>query len=483
MSTTEPALTAVRFSRLARRGILLGLSASQLACAAVGIVALLAGLYTAGSTGVIVTAPVWAGAAALAWLPVGGRPAVEWAPVVVHWLARRAARQTSYRRRVTKPRPAGTLALPGDAAALRLVLHQESGAAMVHDPHAGTLTAMLEVSTRAFLLLDPGEQERRAHAWGRVLATVCRSTRIHRMQVLERTLPDSGSGLAEWWRREGTADGSWPARVYEELIERAGPAGERHVTIIALSLDLRAAGRAIRAAGGGMKGAAEVLRQDMDTLTAALRTASLNPTPWYTPEQLAVVLRTAYDPAATATLDRNPDTGRDLDAAGPVAVEERWDSLRTDTAHHAVYWISEWPRSEVYPGFLSPVVLTSGVRRAVTIVYDPIRPDVAARTIRRQKVAHVSDSTQRAKIGQIEDASMSAEYADVLQREAELTRGHGILRRAGFIAVSGTDPDELAAGCAVIEQAAIQASLETRRAYGQQAQAFAAAALPLCRGI
>ena len=78
---------------------------------------------------------------------------------------------------------------------------------------------------------------------------------------------------------------------------------------------------------------------------------------------------------------------------------------------------------------------------------------------------------------------MSAEYADVLQREAELTRGHGILRRAGFIAVSGTDPDELAAGCAVIEQAAIQASLETRRAYGQQAQAFVAAALPLCRGI
>jgi len=75
------------------------------------------------------------------------------------------------------------------------------------------------------------------------------------------------------------------------------------------------------------------------------------------------------------------------------------------------------------------------------------------------------------------------EFAGVLQREADLTRGHGILRRAGFIAVSGSTLEELDAGCAVVEQAAIQASLETRRCYGQQSQAFAVAALPLCRGI
>ena len=33
------------------------------------------------------------------------------------------------------------------------------------------------------------------------------------------------------------------------------------------------------------------------------------------------------------------------------------------------------------------------------------------------------------------------------------------------------------------EQAAIQASCETRRLWGQQAQAFSAAALPLCRQV
>ena len=36
---------------------------------------------------------------------------------------------------------------------------------------------------------------------------------------------------------------------------------------------------------------------------------------------------------------------------------------------------------------------------------------------------------------------------------------------------------------AAMEQAAIQASCETRRLWGQQAQGFAFAALPLCRGL
>ena len=58
------------------------------------------------------------------------------------------------------------------------------------------------------------------------LATLCRSGRIARLQILERTLPDSGSGLAQWWQEHGTDDGSWTARVYRELIGRAGPAAK-----------------------------------------------------------------------------------------------------------------------------------------------------------------------------------------------------------------------------------------------------------------
>lgn len=73
---------------------------------------------------------------------------------------------------------------------------------------------------------------------------------------------------------------------------------------------MKAAGRQIRSAGGGIKGAAEVLRQEMHTLITALRAADLKPSDWYTPGDLAVILRTACDPRSPP-----PSTGPETSAA------------------------------------------------------------------------------------------------------------------------------------------------------------------------
>jgi hypothetical protein len=221
----------------------------------------------------------------------------------------------------------------------------------------------------------------------------------------------------------------------------------------------------------------------MATLLAALRSADLAPSGWLEPGDLALILRSAYDPAVASALERHGELGRRLATAGPVAVTESWGSLRSDSAHHCVLWVSEWPRSLVFPGFLAPVLLSSGVRRTFSLLYTPMRTDQAARDIRKKKTEYISDAAQRQRIGQIEDAQQSAEYQDVLQQEADLTAGHGILRATGLIVISAADPDELERAVSAIEQAAIQASCETRRLWGQQAQAFAAAALPLCRQV
>ncbi len=476
-------LTPVKFSRLTRRGVLLGLSVSQLITLGIGGLTLLGAFYAGAGMLLIYSAPIWVLCAALAWIPVAGRPVVEWLPVAFWWLWRSTGGQLAYRRRVVRPRPAGTLALPGDQARLREFTDPDTGACMIHDPHQATLTAIVEVSHPAFILLDPGEQDRRVASWGRVLATVCRSGRLATVQVLERTLPDSGTGLAEWWAEHGHPDGSWAATTYQELIERAGPAGERHATTISLSLDMKTAARQIRTAGGGIRGAAAVLRQEMATVVAALRSADLAPSGWLDSGQVAVILRSAYDPAVASALERHGKIGRELATAGPVAVTETWSNLRTDSAHHAVLWVSEWPRSLVYPGFLAPVLLSTGIQRSMSLIYTPMRSDQAARDIRRKKVEYISDQAQRAKLGQIEDASQNAEFQDVLQQEADLTAGHGVLRVTGLISVSAPGPDELEAAVAAIVQAAIQASCETRRLVGQQAVAFTAAALPLCRQV
>ncbi|MCH3974159.1 MAG: hypothetical protein LKE49_03750 [Bifidobacterium tibiigranuli] len=129
------------------------------------------------------------------------------------------------------------------------------------------------------------------------------------------------------------------------------------------------------------------------------------------------------------------------------------------------------------------MALSSGIQRSLSLLYTPLRSDIAARDIRKKKVEYISDATQRARIGQIEDASQTAEYHDVLQQESELTAGHGVLRYSGLISISAPSESELESAVAAIEQAAIQASCETRRLVGQQAQAFTAAALPLARTI
>lgn len=480
---TGYALASVQFSRLTRRGVLLGLSLPQLIVLGVAILTVVAALYTAGGMGLAWTSPLWGTSALLAVIPAGGRKVIEWVPVVARWISRAYLGQLLFRRSIVRPRPAGTLALPGDAAALQEWEDPETGAAMIHDPHAQTLTVILGVSHPAFVLLDPGEQQRRVSGWGRVLASACRSGRIARIQVSERTLPDSGTGLAEWWRQHGTDDDSWAATTYKELIDRAGPAGERHATTISLALDMKAAARQIRTSGGGMRGAAAVLRQEMTTLTTALRAAELTSTGWLTPGEVAVILRSAYDPAAGPALERHGALGRDLATAGPVAVTETWERLRSDSAFHAVLWVTEWPRSQVYPGFLAPLVLSNGILRVLALHYTPVRADQAARDLRKKKTELISDAAQRRRIGQVEDAGASAELGDVLQQEADLTAGHGVLRVTGLVSVSASTAEGLDAAVAAIEQAAIQASCETRRLVGQQAQAFTAAALPLCRSV
>lgn len=130
-------LSAVKFSRLTRRGILLGLSLPQLITLAIGILSIVAALYAGGGILIAYAAPIWLLAAVLTWVPAGGRKLIEWVPVGFRWVWRVSIGQLLYRRRIVKPRPAGTLALPGDAAALREYVDPETAARAVQAARVG----------------------------------------------------------------------------------------------------------------------------------------------------------------------------------------------------------------------------------------------------------------------------------------------------------------------------------------------------------
>jgi hypothetical protein len=201
---------------------------------------------------------------------------------------------------------------------------------------------------------------------------------------------------------------------------------------------------------------------------------------WLDSASLAVIVRQAYDPAAELSVDA---PGARLRTAGPVGVSEHWDHLHHDSGYSCVLWISEWPRQDVAPNFLHPVVFVQGVRRSLTLLAQPVGAGEALRQIRKEKTEAITDSTQKARIGRIHDLSDSQEYEDLLAREQALIAGHADMEFSGFVTVTTPSRDELMTAVAQVEQAFGQANCETRVLFGRQAQGFVVSTLPFARSV
>ncbi|MFB4193352.1 SCO6880 family protein [Streptomyces carpaticus] len=475
----------VKFPHRSRRGVLLGLTAQQLVVTATTGALLLAVILGYGLTGALKLLPLWAVALLAVFVRHRGRALADWVPITVRYALRRLGGQLLWLTRpATRPRREGLLHLPGTAASLRVVDAPGRRLGAVHDPHRGTLAAVVRVSSRAFALLDTSTQNANVTGWGRVLAALSRTAHIARVQVLERTVPDSGDALHRYWSRHGHPGAPVAGTVYSELLTAAGPAAAPHEAYVALALDTKAARRLINQAGGGLTGSFTVLAQLTTVFDQAARAAGLTPAGWLSAREIAAVIRTAYDPKALAALDRWAPHGRteaDPAAAGPVVLVEKPDHISTDSAHHATYWIENWPRTETSPGFLHQVLFTSGVRRALSLSYEPKGLDAALKDIQRRKATVIADAAERARKGQVDSEEDAVEYADIKERERQLIAGHADVALTGLLTVSADSEEELRTACASIETAAVGALIDLRQLTWQQAEAFTAAALPLAR--
>ncbi|MEQ4608368.1 SCO6880 family protein [Streptomyces cavourensis] len=487
MTDLSVAPVTVKFPHRSRRGILLGLSLPQLVLVSATLALLLMTVVSTGLLGALVLAPLWAASGALVAIRRHGRSLIDWMPIAARHAHRRRAGQTLWLARpVTRPRQDGVLHLPGSAASLKVVTPGDSanGAAAVHDPNQQTLTAIARVTSRAFALLDPATQNHNVTSWGRALASIARSGHIATVQVLERTVPDSGDTLTRHWTQNGQPQTPVAGQIYSELVASAGPAAAPHETYLAISLDLKAAKRLIAQAGGGLPGAFTVMEQTTASIAQAARTAGLQVTGWLSSREIAAVIRTAYDPKALGALQQWSETGRaeaDPAAAGPVVQVEEYDRIATDSARHATYWVENWPRTEIGAGFLHGLMFTAGVRRSLSLIYVPQGLESALRDVQRKKAAIIADANERARRGQVDSEEDSVEYADVKTRERQLIAGHADVALTGLITVTAETDALLDAACAQIETHAVTSGVDLRRLNYQQPDAFALSALPLAR--
>ncbi|WP_367435107.1 SCO6880 family protein [Streptomyces celluloflavus] len=477
----------VKFPRRSRRGILLGLSLPQLMLVSAALALLLVTVVSTGILGALALTPLWAAVAALVVIRRHGRSLIDWAPIAVRYAHRRRTGQTMWLARpASRPRHDGLLHLPGTTASLRVVTPGDSAnqAAAVHDPQHQTLTAVARVSSRAFALLDPATQNHHVAGWGRALAGIARTGHVATVQVLERTVPDSGDTLARHWAQQGRPQTPVAGQVYADLVASAGPAAAPHETYLAISLDLKAAKRLISQAGGGLTGAFTVMQQTTSSIAQAARSAGLTVTGWLTASEIAAVIRTAYDPKSLSGLQQWSQTGRaeaDPAAAGPVVQVEEYDRVITDSARHTTYWVEDWPRTETSPGFLHGLMFTAGVRRSLSLIYAPQALESALRDVQRKKATIIADANERRRRGQVDSEADNIEYSDVKVRERQLIAGHADVALTGLLTVSAETDALLAAACAQIETAAVTAQVDLRRLYFQQPDALTLGALPLAR--
>lgn len=498
MSEDGRALEAVKFPRYERRGFFLGLQWYQLLIVAAGVAVAIVASASHGPVGLFTTGPVWLALILLGILQYSRVPYPVWAQQIAMFFYRAAAGQTRFLVKPEDPCLAGRLALPGGLGTLeiRTTAH---GECFLVDGHGKEAIAVLRCSTRSFALLDADDKAWAVQAWSRVQAGMAQRQSVARIAIQDYTVPYPSSSLWDFYRENalqasvGKDDAAWGRRAYEDLLGAAGSAMS-HELVVSVVLDTSKARRRIRESGGGVTGLEHVLRLEVEAIRTSLGTHNVKVEEWFGEAGLLAIIRGAFDPAllpagkamaATASASRAPaaKSTDELMTQGPMGVEEHWTYLRTDSGFHQTFWIAEWPRQKVFPGFLHPLIYVGEFRHTFTEVIRAVPTAEALRDIRSAQEAHETRRRINARFDRPLTREQRAEEEEVTQREEEIVAGHGDVRPAAYVTVTATSLEDLARHRQELESAAAGAFVELRLLYGQQWAAFVASGLPLGRGL
>jgi hypothetical protein len=494
-----------RFPPLERRGVIAGWRAGQVGAVAVSLMlAVLSVRSRASLGGVVVAVLLVGGGVAVAFWPIAGRTGEQWLPVVVQW---GWAGATGRRIQVDRgPEQGTTVAFDrrSDAGLIRVIGRppatptsvfdgfeivgsgpEDSGGTdigAIVDARARTVTGVLQLRGHSFALLGPIEQDARVAGWARVLASLARDgSAVHRLQWVETCLPDDGSAVQRHLDDHGIlAEDSPAARSYRAFLDEASPVTRRHRVLLAVTVHRGRSARAIRSSGGGLDGALQVLTREVSAVGTTLEGVDVAVDGVLDRVGLNRVVAEALLPAPdwSGVASQASTTGG---TPWPMGTEAGWDRVRTDGTWHATYWVAEWPRVDVQPDFLGPL-LFAPLRRTLSVVMEPIDPARAARQVAQARTAGLADGELRRRNGFLTSARHSRESQSVDERDVELADGHAQFRYSGYLGVTADSYAELGASCAALELAAGHARLEVRQLFGQQDAALLCL-LPFGRGL
>jgi hypothetical protein len=423
-------------------GVAFGLSVPRLVAVGAGGVVFVAMMMVGGRLWLVGGSLLLVVLTAGSVVRVGGRFAIEWVAVWAGfgWAAATRNNEFYVTPDVALGLPDETLDLPGELFGLEL--HEFAPPArpgrppgrygVVRDTFRGRLVAVVEVSGEDFLFLDPSDEQARITAWGATLDHLAQSLpEIVRLQVVHTVGPAATDRLTLEQHTHGQRGTAATAASYRQVLDRAGAAGQEHRCLVAIALDVNAARRAVRQAGGGLAGAGAVLIDRAVTVEDALRAAGLQVHGWLSATQIGQVLKVGFD----LTTPHHPDHDHDDDGGdggvwgwGPAALVEGWSALRHAGGWSTSLQVVRPPSRPVTGDFLQHLLIGVPAVRRMSLLYVPSAMHVAERRAQSQQVSTEAEQQVRARWGFGVTARHRRAHADAAAREAELVEGRAVFR-------------------------------------------------------
>lgn len=395
---------------------------------------------------------------------------------MVFWKARRRG-LTVYRSGPAGVVPTGTCQLPGVLTATRVAEFTDSWSrpfAVIAHPAVSTYAVVLAVQPDGDALVDQYQIDVQVARWGHWLAALSGEPGLVGASVVVETIPDSGTRLRQEIHSHIDARAPELAKRVMEEIQAVYPVGSAAVSCyITLTFTAATAYRF-----GGARRSIEEFGREIATripgLTGALSGTGAGTARPVGAEEIARIVRVAYDPAAQALFDEAALAGQtvhvDWADAGPAGADALRDRYVHDSGVSRTWMMTGAPTGQVQSNLLARVLGPNKrvPRKRVALLFRPIESARAADIVDRDvndasaRLGNMRRPTERAKVA----------YAQAVRTSREEAQGAGLENFGMVVTATGTSSSELADITATVEAVGAAARLKFRLAYGAQDSAF-----------
>lgn len=375
--------------------------------------------------------------------------------------------QTAYRSQWLSPYPR-RWDLPGVLAPTRLLELTDPGrgkVGIVWNRRSRLMSATYLLSPTGALLADSDTVNYQVGAWGQMLASLADEKAVSHAAVTIDLTPALGSPLPQHVAARTDASSPGLARQIMDEVVAAAPATTTRIRArLTLSVDITRHGRNLS------QGVSETLR----TLGGlSLSAAGVDVLRRASADDLAHIMRTAYDPHSEAVTEPARWSELDWPDVGPVAAQEEWAHYVHDGVYSLTWCLVEAPRQLVSHDVLLPLLLPGPYPRRLTLLYRTLSREEAGTVLKNERSAVSARHVYDHKTGRDPSARDEADAANVNRAAAEEARGAGLTDFSLFLTTTVASLEELVEARRYIEQAASQARLRIRPCWGGQAAAFA----------